>query len=361
LNNRIKEGTRGVLPSWAGLFYIIAAGTVLAFVISLLPLAQFVETYRKIHLPRLGGAEALVVALALVMAGILIGLPSRIWRSLRLGLIPIGWVWAPFVAGFWLAYEIGRALMAWESIVAATLLTAATQVLARTSNKSVRPTSGFLETDLPVAEGGRDLLGREAIVETLVSAILLEQPTITAITGKYGDGKTSLLNLTIGELKKSQEIKAPIIVRFSPWLAGDSDSLVLALLNSIVAEIKRNLVVPGLSGDAARYARNLLSVAPWTDKLKDLLKEPSQERRIDALVSRINRVRRRLLVVFDDLDRMEAKELETVLKFLRGSDKFSNITFLCAFCETEVALILKATRPGQDTATFIEKFFPLKS
>ncbi len=103
-----------------------------------------------------------------------------------------------------------------------------------------------------------------------------------------------------------------------------------------------------------------MSVVPWTERLKDLVAEPSQEGRIVALVDRIASVHRRVLIVLDDLDRMEAKELETVLKFLRGSDKLSNITFLCAFHKAEVALILRTTRPHQDTGTFVEKFFPLE-
>lgn len=134
----------------------------------------------------------------------------------------------------------------------------------------------------------------------------------------------------------------------------------LSLLNSIVATIKRELLVPGLSGDAVPYARTLMSAVPWTERLKDLIGEPSQEERIDALVSRIAAVHRRILVVLDDLDRMEAKELETVFKLLRGSDKPSNVTFLCAFDKAEVALILQATRPKQHADAFIEKFFPVE-
>jgi len=56
---------------------------------------------------------------------------------------------------------------------------------------------------------------------------------------------------------------------------------------------------------------------------------------------------------------MEADELETVLKLLRGSDKLSNVTYLCAFERSEVAKILQKTRPQQDTLKFIEKFFPV--
>ena len=69
--------------------------------------------------------------------------------------------------------------------------------------------SGLLEPDLPVPEDGEDLLGRRELVESVVSTILLEAPAIVAVTGRYGDGKTSFLNLAIGELNKSEEIKLP--------------------------------------------------------------------------------------------------------------------------------------------------------
>src|SRR5208282_2343670 len=137
-------------------------------------------------------------------------------------------------------------------------------------------------------------------------------------------------------------------------------ALVLSLLNSIVSEVKSKFIVPGLSADAARYARALLSAIPWTERLKDVISEPSQEGRIDALVNRVAKIRNRVLVVLDDLDRVEAEELETVFKILRGSDRLSNVTFLCVFDKKEVAIVLKKTRPQQETPTFIEKFFPLE-
>ena len=342
----------------------VLLGTVLAFLISLLsvPLGRIVAPYLRSPLPTHSFAQAFVVILSLALIAIFNKFPAKIWRSLKRGLIPISsWVWVLSVAVFWIASEHRHPKAAWGSIALATLVTVSAHLVSRRPTTNANPTvSGLLEPDLPVQENGEDLLGRGDIIESLVSTILLESPAIVAVTGKYGDGKTSFLNLAIGELKKSEEIEIPMIVRFSPWLAGDSNALVLSLLNSIVAEIERKFVVPGLRGDASRYARTLLSVVSRTERLKDLIAEPSQEGRIDALVNRIAKVRRRLLVVLDDLDRTEAKELETVLKFLRGSDKLSNITFLCAFDKNELALILKETRPHQDTKTFIEKFFPVE-
>ena len=118
--------------------------------------------------------------------------------------------------------------------------------------------------------------------------------------------------------------------------------------------------MPGLGKDAARYARTLLKAIPKAEKLGDFIGEQSQEQRIAALTDHISKTRRRVLVVLDDLDRMGAGELETIFKLLRGSDKFSNITFLCSFDKDEVALILRTTRPAQETDKFIEKFFQVQ-
>jgi len=352
-------------PRAYGFLSSIAVGTAAAILILLYDVPRLVTKNLpnpEWHLPLYKGAEGLtlVVAILLVLVIALAHSLTKIRRSLKLGLIPIEkYVWAPAITAFWIAYERHNTKTAWGCIVLASLATPAVKLLRRGAIQQGLSPSGLVEGDLPLAEGGEDLLDRRETVESLVSTVLLDPPTVIAVTGAYGDGKTSFLNLAIGEMRKAEGTARPIIVKFSPWLAGDSNAVVLSMLNSIVAEIKREFFVPGLSGDAARYARALLGAAPWTERIKDLFAEPSQERRIEALVTRIEKTGRRVLVVLDDLDRMEAKELETVFKLLRGSDKLSNITFVCAFDPTEVALILKATRPMQDTNLYTEKFFPV--
>lgn len=362
--DRIWRRLPNLTPRALGLLRAVAAGTTLAFLTSLFrplfkPAAELLKPY-LLPLPSHTLAQALVALLSLVVIALLLKLPLKAWRSLELGLIPLqDWVWVPSVAAFWIAYELQHALLAWGSLAFAGLLTAAVGLIGRGSPKPAEGASRVLESDLPVREGGDDLLGRGEIIESLVRTILFEQPEIVAVTGAYGDGKTSFLNLALGKLKRSEESDLPIIVRFSPWLAGDSNALVVSLLNSIVVEIKHRFVIPGLGREAARYARSLLSLIPKTERLKDLIAEPSQEGRVDELAKTIARTGRRVLVVLDDLDRMEAKELETVFKVLRGSDKLSDIafTFLCAFDPPELAHILQASRPHQNTTTFIEKFF----
>lgn len=304
--DRSRRNREGLTSGVVRFCLTVMAGTAIGFVGSLVHvrLSQLFGQYSKLSLPRQSLSQAIAFFASLVLIALLKRLPQKVWRSMRLGLVPISsWVWVLSVAVFWIEYDDLRPI-AWASIGFGVLVTVTSQLIKiRSTPNADTEASRFVEPDLPVQEDGEDLLGRQDSVEALVSTILLDSPAIIAVTGGYGEGKTSFLNLAIGELKKAQEISVPMIVRFSPWLPADPNALVLSLLNSVVSEIKRTLVVPGLRGDAARYARILMSVVPWTERLKNLIAEPSQEARIDALVSRIAKMGRRVLVVLDDLDR----------------------------------------------------------
>jgi len=212
--------------------------------------------------------------------------------------------------------------------------------------------------DDPLAEDGADLLGRENTIRALVKLCTQDDPVSIALTGGYGDGKTSVLNLLIPHLKNAvPKSTRPIIVRFNPWLPSDSVTLVYSLLNSIVEQVTADYFVPGLSATARSYARTLVGSIPYVKELKIVFDEPSQQEKLSALAKRVSSVGRRILVVLDDIDRMQPEELETILKILKGSSELKNVSFLSSFDKSEVANILRSKRPHQDTRLFMEKFF----
>jgi predicted KAP-like P-loop ATPase len=118
-------------------------------------------------------------------------------------------------------------------------------------------------------------------------------------------------------------------------------------------------MIPGLTQGARRYGRVLLAAVPKAEAVKELFSDLSQEERIKSLTAEIAKMPRRIIVALDNLDRMEAKELETVFKILRGAEEFSSVTFLCCFDSRELSRILKSSRRFQNTRVFIEKFFQI--
>jgi hypothetical protein len=297
----------------------------------------------------------LLLAIVFLAGLILLALKilPRLWRSLQLGLLrAVAFIW--FLAGtaFLTFLGLGHLIAASSTIIVAELLTWSTGRISE-PQREVENLQNSLDPDLPVQEGGTDLLDRGPIVDYLASIAIRERPTVIALTGNYGDGKTSVLNLVLGKLRKLEGNQRPIIVKFSPWLPGDSTALVSSLLSSIRAEIGREYMIPGLTQGARRYGRALLGAVPRAEALKELFSELSQEERIKGLTAEVSKMPRRIIVALDNLDRMEAKELETVFKILRGAEEFSSVTFLCCFDSRELSRILKSSRRFQNTKLFI--------
>jgi hypothetical protein len=338
----------------------VALGTGVAFSIGLLfPLFQDDETllwsYAKHSIPNHSLALSVVIVVALLIA-ITLSM-QKLWRSLRLGLVPYSLSTSFLVVViFWLLVFARQPRVAIAVISGAAIGAFSIDFLKRTAN-DVPPFFKGGETDLPLPEDGQDLLGRGDAVEGLIFKIVYERPAIIAITAPYGRGKTSFVNLALGKLRKLEDLDRPIIIKYSPWLAADQNSLVLSLLNSVVTEMQRSFFIPCLREDASGYARTLLTAIPKFDLLKHFLTEPSQEEQINRLARRISATRRRILIVLDDLDRLQSGELETLFKVLRGSEAFVNVTFVCCFDKTELTKILEVSRPHQDIQLFLDKFF----
>jgi len=82
----------------------------------------------------------------------------------------------------------------------------------------------------------------------------------------------------------------------------------------------------------------------------------SQREEIDGLRAILARVPLPILVLLDDIDRMQRDEILVLLKIIRGAGSIPNVTFLCAFSEREIRKILPQDNFSED---YFEKFFPV--
>lgn len=134
----------------------------------------------------------------------------------------------------------------------------------------------------------------------------------------------------------------------------------ISLFSSISNGVRELFYLPELDEQTRQYGRVIASVMPGMKDAAKLLNEPSQHEKILSLRNAISAIPRQIVVVLDDLDRMQAAELEVLLKVLKGGPELPNVTFLCALDKMETSLILKSTRPKQNTLTFLEKFFTVE-
>ena len=94
----------------------------------------------------------------------------------------------------------------------------------------------MISPDLPITKSEEDALNRSNFAKNLAQAVIqCTFPTSFSIGlyGKWGSGKTSLLNMVIEEIENIEE--STIILRFNPWLCSDPKQLVIQFFKQNIA------------------------------------------------------------------------------------------------------------------------------
>ena len=210
-------------------------------------------------------------------------------------------------------------------------------------------TFGLLD-DGPIELPKQDLLGRMPFAVDLAHAlegIEDDRPLVVAVTGKWGSGKTSLMNLVAHVMEEG----ASPVVRFNPWQFVDVEHLVRELFASLekgvrgTSEIRQMQEVEDLLETVGELAGLLPQT--WFSKLLALLakllgRASSIERARSRLKNAFKKLERRIVILVDDLDRLEPKNLRLVLQVLRMNADLPNVTYLLSFDRQVVERCVRA-------------------
>ncbi len=199
--------------------------------------------------------------------------------------------------------------------------------------------------DDPIGSIAKDRLNRghiaRRVVDLLGNAHSWDSSLVCALTGPWGSGKSSLLGMICEILGERNEWS---IARFTPWASSDLDGL----LGEFYASLSS-----ALPTDRGKQARNALAVcaqvvAPAL-KLVPIAGEPlAQNARLvwealskptpwqqafDGAAAALREAERPVLVIVDDLDRLQRDELLAVLKVVRLLGRFPGVNYLLAYDE----------------------------
>lgn len=195
-------------------------------------------------------------------------------------------------------------------------------------------------SDEAIKEWDEDVLGRRPLVEGICRAMAAwpaGTPLVVGLMGDWGEGKTSVLNLVVGELERQGQ---HVIIQFDPWFFNSPEALIQGFLTSIESAI---LDLPEHKAQKAgrevwRKARRTLSSLPSVSlfgfgaNFENLAERVPGLEELRADVSGVCRsVGGRIVVVLDDVDRLPAEEVRTVLKLVKLWNTFSGFVFLLAF------------------------------
>ncbi len=193
---------------------------------------------------------------------------------------------------------------------------------------------------------------------------------VVGIYGAWGEGKTSVLNLIESELKSEAKVA---VVRFNPWYFRSEAVLIKGLFETLAEGVGKKLASKGeqfgdvlgklgtfLSLASASVAGGLVSINPG-EAVGKIAKELSQadlsdyRERIQEILQEADV---RVVVLIDDIDRMERQEIQALFKTVRLSADFERIAYVLAFDRDVVAASLGERYGGGEAsqgAAFLEK------
>lgn len=269
-----------------------------------------------------------------------------------------------------------------------------------------------LKNDCPIKTISEDLLSRKNFVAELHNQLLhllegaTEESATVGILGKWGDGKTSVINLCLSELRKNYKNKLFLNLSIDGMLTFLKTLTVFLILITLYVEYIKNiftispfllivsLIIILKMRNFTHFFENLLKSIfykvdyreihfnPWSydndqqiieDFLKTLAKEFSMinlsmllkkyakcflnkeiDNRLGFLIENCSikdlheqikeyfkNSNKKVVVILDDIDRMNAKEIEGVFKLVRKVANFPNFLYILAYdkvyVENEIA------------------------
>ncbi len=228
----------------------------------------------------------------------------------------------------------------------------------------------MFSSDAPIEFAKQDLLGRASFASALTKAISATSGPdsfVVGIHGKWGTGKSSVLNLLveqIGALNKSakSDDEKLHVLRFNPWNFSDQNQLVFQFLKQFRAHLlkfqdKRKKTVQQLVDALDDYAEALappLEQIPHGGKLlasgikfgahraRKLLGSAKEIGDIfEQLAAQSSALKLRTVVLIDDIDRLTAVETRQIFQLVKLTARLPYVTYVLAFDRAAVAIALK--------------------
>jgi len=243
------------------------------------------------------------------------------------------------------------------------------------ADQATSPQAPLLSGDDPIEQDSDDLLRRSKLAEALAMEILgmdARRGGVIAITGKWGTGKTSLLNLTAKRLEEDNDTS---IVEFNPWFFSGTDQLMGFFFDELANQlrdeeskkVKFKRVGAAVAEKFNHYASALspLKFVPVAGAAigaagaisEGAVKLLSEERSVHAqraeITELLSTLPGRIVVLIDDIDRLSREEIRDLFRLVRLNGSFPNVIYVLCFDRRVVEAALQDE--GISGSQYLEK------
>jgi hypothetical protein len=235
-----------------------------------------------------------------------------------------------------------------------------------------------ISPDAPILHVEEDRLDRAPFAKALARAISAhedEESFVVAINGKWGSGKSSVLNLCVDELRGTPTGTAQgvDILKFNPWNFADQHQLIHQFFRQLAGYLRqfdKNKGIKGLIESIDAYAEALgppieaIPVAkaglPWAKAVvrlagKRLGLAQDLESLQTSIAQQLKELKRKIVVIIDDIDRLTAEESRQIFQLVKISARFPNVVYVLAFDRAAVASAIARSSGIESGDEYLEK------
>ena len=240
-------------------------------------------------------------------------------------------------------------------------------------------------SDRPIFKSEDDLLSRSGFAKKLAHMLMqfkTEDTFTLGLFGKWGSGKTSLINMMLQEIaiaeKNLNNEDKLIVVHFEPWIFSDTNQLLsqffVRLSNEFRSKSDENLIKIGEAiekySDAFDLAKAIpkigdivallgkIGTADIAQKLKKGSDEKDVQKQKENVVSILREQPNRILIIIDDIDRLNNEQIRQVFQLVTSVARFPKTTYLLSFDKEVVVEALKEVQKG-DGEEYLEKIIQI--
>lgn len=245
--------------------------------------------------------------------------------------------------------------------------------------------------DKPIKTGAEDLLGRSFFSKQLAKALYecdASDGLVIGLFGEWGSGKTSVLNMTMNEIKNMGEESEnePLIVTFSPWNYSDKDNLTKLIFHRLITRIEgqdNQAEKKELGKKLKKYVNildeltrlpvlgdglALISVISHVlaavlkvfgrDWVNKLLEVPDLDKAKEDLETILKESNQKIIVVIDDIDRLTNSQIRDIFHLAKQVGNFPNIVYILSMDREIVCRALKEIH-NIDGHEYLEKIIQI--
>ena len=226
-------------------------------------------------------------------------------------------------------------------------------------------TPELLLPDKPLEDRNRDRLNYAPFAHRLAHTISRRIPIdglVIAIHGAWGMGKSTMLNYVEQSLTELPQAERPLIARFNPWWFTGREDLTLQFFDCLLRGLDDGkLETEKLRKSLADFA-GLVSKLPVPylkegAQIAERLLEPDRKdvQKLKAdIVSKLSNQDRQMVLIIDDIDRLDREEIRLLFSLIKGVADFPNVCYLLAFDRQVVAQALTGVQ-GSNGEDYLAK------